>query len=124
MHYTVTVRSLRKASVSGRALFRCYSQPILEQWIHLQFYNGQEFPLEETAIYKSAGFFVDQEKTDQREFPLCVFEILPHENGVKFADPSGACKIMSYGERGGYNGAQFSFKDRHQSIASAHSRVL
>jgi hypothetical protein len=34
------------------------------------------------------------------------------EDGVKFADPTGACTMMSCGERGWYNGAQFSFKDR------------
>ena len=80
--------------------------------LELQFYNGHECSLEGTANYRRAGFFVDQQKTDQPKFPLCVFEILPDENGVKFADPTGACKMMSCGERGGYNGAQFSFKDR------------
>lgn len=80
--------------------------------LELQFYNGHECSLEGTANYRRAGFFVDQQKTDQPKFPLCVFEILPGENGVKFADPTGACKMMSCGERGGYNGAQFSFKDR------------
>ena len=80
--------------------------------LELQFYNGHECSLEGTATYKRGGFFVDQQKTDQPKFPLCVFEILSDENGVKFADPTGACKMMSCGERGGYNGAQFSFKDR------------
>jgi hypothetical protein len=80
--------------------------------LELQFYNGHECSLEGTANYRRAGFFVDQQKTDQPKFPLCVFEILPDENGVKFRDPTGACKMMSCGERGGYNGAQFSFKDR------------
>lgn len=80
--------------------------------LELQFYNGHQCSLEGTANYRRAGFFVDQQKTDQPNFPLCVFEILPDENGVKFADPTGACKMMSCGERGGYTGAQFSFKDR------------
>ena len=80
--------------------------------LELQFYNGHECLLEGTATYRRAGFFVDQRQTDQPKFPLCVFEILPKEDGVKFADPTGACKMMSCGERGGYNGAQFSFKDR------------
>lgn len=80
--------------------------------LELQFYNGHECSLEGTANFRRAGFFVDQQKTDQLKFPLCVLEILPDENGVKIADPTGACKMMSCGERGGYNGAQFSFKDR------------
>ena len=80
--------------------------------LELQFYNGHECSLEGTANYRRAGFFADQQKTDQPKFPLCVFEILPMADGVKFADPTGACKMMSCGERGGYNGAQFSFKDR------------
>ena len=81
--------------------------------LDLQFYNGHECSLEGTASYRRSGFFVDQQKTDQPKFPLCVLEILTDENGVKFADPAGACKMISCGERGGYNGAQFSFKDRH-----------
>jgi hypothetical protein len=80
--------------------------------LELQFYNGHECSLEGTATYKSAGFFVDQQMTDEPKFPLCVFEILPEEDGVKFADPTGACRMTSCGARGGYNGAQFSFKDR------------
>lgn len=80
--------------------------------LELQFYNGHSCSLEGTATYRRAGSFVDQRQTDQPMFPLCVFEILPEEDGVKFADPTGACKMMSCGERGGYDGARFSFKDR------------
>lgn len=80
--------------------------------VQLEFFNGHECSLEGTANYRRAGFFVDQQKTDQPKFPLCIFEILADENGVKFADPTGACKMISCGERGGYNGAHFSFKDR------------
>ena len=80
--------------------------------LELQFYNGHACSLEGTATYRRAGFFVDQRQTDQPKFPLCVFEILHGEDGVKFADPTGACRMMSCGARGGYNGAQFSFKDR------------
>lgn len=80
--------------------------------LELQFFNGHECSLEGTAIYRRAGFFVDQQKTAEPKFPLCVLEILTDENGVKFADPTGACKMMSCGQRGGYDGAQFLFTDR------------
>jgi hypothetical protein len=80
--------------------------------LELHFYNDHSCSLEGTATYRRAGFFVDQGQTDQQKSRQCVFEILPGEDGVKFADPTGDCRMMSCGARGGYNGAQFSFQDR------------
>ena len=81
--------------------------------VYLEFYNGHECSIEGTARFRRAGFFVDQQKTGQPDFPLCVFEIRPTGDAVQLADPTGACKMTTCGMRGGYNGAHFSFKDRH-----------
>ena len=80
--------------------------------VELEFYNGHECSLKGTATYRRAGFFVDQQKTGEPASPLCVFEIRPQDDGVQLLDPTGACKRISCGERGGYNGAHFRFRDR------------
>ena len=80
--------------------------------VHLEFYNGHECSIEGTARFRRAGFFVDQQKTDQPNFPLCVFELRATHDGVQLVDPTGACKMTTCGMRGGYNGAEFLFKER------------
>jgi hypothetical protein len=78
----------------------------------LQFYNGHECSINGVAKFAKAGFFVFQSK-DKNSGPLgCVLEIIPAKGGVRLADPTGGCKMISCGERGGYNGATFSFKER------------
>ena len=80
--------------------------------VSLEFYNGHECSLDGTASYKRAGLFADQIRSQDPKFPMCVLEIVPGEQGVTLADPTGGCKMMSCGERGGYNGTAFAFKDR------------
>lgn len=80
--------------------------------VDLSFYNGHACSLKGRATYRHAGYFVYQQATGEPRFPLCIFEILPEKDGVKLVDPTGACKMVSCGERGGYNGAYFPFKDR------------
>lgn len=82
--------------------------------LYLEFYNGHQCSIAGTATWRSAGFFVDQKPAEMPKAAACFFEIRPTGNGVHFADPTGGCKMLSCGERGGYNGAQFSFKDRKQ----------
>lgn len=87
--------------------------------LNLQFFNGHECSLEGTASWRSAGFFVDQQQVESANAShddslqsLCVFEIRPTATGLELADPTGACRNMSCGARGGYNGVTFSFKER------------
>jgi hypothetical protein len=80
--------------------------------VDLQFYNGHECSIDGIAKFAKPGFFVFQDK-DEDAGPLgCVLEIIPGKAGVTLADPTGGCKRISCGERGGYGGAAFSFKDR------------
>ncbi len=81
--------------------------------VHLEFYNGHECNLAGKANYSHAGSFVYLQKSDDPQTPECVFEIVPEKNGVKLKDQTGGCKLMSCGERGGYGGAEFTFKERY-----------
>jgi len=81
--------------------------------LELEFYNGHECSLEGKANYSRAGFFVFQQKSESEEDPECIFEIIPGKDGVKLNDPTGGCKLMSCGARGGYNGAEFLFHQRY-----------
>jgi hypothetical protein len=81
--------------------------------VHLEFYNGHECSLEGKAAYARAGSFVYLQKSDDAQTPECVFEIVSEKNGVKLKDRTGGCKLMSCGERGGYSGTEFTFKERY-----------
>ncbi|GGA63301.1 hypothetical protein GCM10011507_13690 [Edaphobacter acidisoli] len=81
--------------------------------LHLEFYNGHECSLKGKATYARAGSFVYLQKSDDAQEPECVFEIVPEKNGVKLKDKTGGCKMMSCGERGGYGGEGFTFKERY-----------
>ena len=78
----------------------------------LQFYNGHECSIDGVAKFAKAGFFVFQDKANNAGPLGCVLEIIPDKDGVRLSDPTGGCKMISCGERGGYSGAAFTFKDR------------
>ena len=87
--------------------------------LHLNFFNGHECSREGTASYREAGLFADRQQLDPAVFHnagslggLCVFELIPTEEGVQLRDPTGACRLQDCGERGGYNSTQFSFAQR------------
>jgi hypothetical protein len=78
--------------------------------VHLEFYNGHECNYEGVASYRRAGIFAEQVEDNQGN--LCVFEVVPTTAGVQLADPTGTCKMMYCGMRGGFRGAAFSSQER------------
>ncbi len=79
----------------------------------LYFFNGHECSREGVASYKRNGTFVDAAEGASEK--KCVFELVPTAEGLKFADPTGICKLDSCGERGGYNGTSFLSSERTAS---------
>jgi hypothetical protein len=81
---------------------------------HLNFYNGHECSLSGGALYRKNGSFVyDDKPTDTTSTdPVCHLGIKPTATGVTFEDYTGGCKMTSCGERGGWNGASFTFAER------------
>ena len=87
--------------------------------LHLEFYNGHECGLEGGALYRKDGSFVFEANpaTAVKGWPACHLAITPTPTGITLQDLLGpdlnnGCKMMSCGERGGYNGAGFKFTDR------------
>lgn len=80
--------------------------------VHLEFFNGHECNHQGVAGYRRSGIFAEQLRDGQGK--LCVFEVVPTGTGVQLADPTGMCRMMDCGARGGYNGAAFSFDERVQ----------
>ena len=76
---------------------------------HLEFFNGHECNADGVAGFKRAGVFVSR-MTGQDK--ACVFELVPTLDGVKIADPTGQCRMLTCGARGGWVGAGFLFSDR------------
>lgn len=79
--------------------------------LDLSFYNGHECSRDGVAVYKAGGMFVDHQ-VDPDVGRACYFEIIPTATGVRFGDPTGACRESDCGARGGYRGESFSFKQR------------
>jgi hypothetical protein len=93
--------------------------PISRNSIHfdveLNFYNGHTCSLSGGALYRKDGSFVfDDNPTNAiPNDPVCHLAIVPTTKGVELKDLTGTgCKNISCGERGGYNGAGFTFKER------------
>jgi hypothetical protein len=81
---------------------------------HLEFYNGHTCDLSGGALYRKNGSFVYDDKPDTANptDPVCHLGIKPSATGVIFQDYTGGCKMRSCGERGGWNGASFTFAQR------------
>jgi hypothetical protein len=80
---------------------------------HLEFYNGHTCDLSGGALYRKNGSFVyDAKPTPNSNDPVCHLGIKPTAKGIEFEDYTGGCKMISCGERGGWNGAAFTFADR------------
>ena len=81
---------------------------------HLEFYNGHTCDLSGGALYRKNGSFVydDKPSTSNSTDPVCHLGIKPTATGVTFEDYTGGCKMTSCGERGGWNGASFTFAER------------
>ncbi len=77
--------------------------------VHLEFFNGHQCEADGVAEFKRAGVFVYRPPEQDNS---CIFEIVPKEDGVHFADPTGQCRMLNCGARGGWNGAGFLFTDR------------
>lgn len=82
--------------------------------VHLNFYNGHTCDLSGGALFRKDGSFVfDDVPADTNADSVCHLAIVPTAKGVELHDLTGSgCKNISCGERGGYNGAGFSFSDR------------
>jgi hypothetical protein len=81
---------------------------------HLEFYNGHTCDLSGGALYRKDGSFVyddNSAKPDPTD-PSCHLIITPTPTGITFQDPANGCKNISCGERGGWNGAAFTFAER------------
>jgi len=80
---------------------------------HLEFYNGHTCDLSGGALYRKNGSFVyDDKPTPSSNDPVCHLGIKPTATGITFEDYTGGCKMIACGERGGWNGASFTFADR------------
>jgi len=81
---------------------------------HLEFYNGHTCDLSGGALYRKNGSFVydDKPSTSNSTDPVCHLGIKPTATGDTFEDYTGGCKMISCGERGGWNGASFTFAER------------
>jgi len=82
---------------------------------HLNFYNGHECSLSGGALYRKNGSFVYDAKPPNPalpDAPVCHLGIKPTATGVTFEDYTGGCKMISCGERGGWNDASFTFAER------------
>ena len=81
---------------------------------HLEFYNGHTCDLSGGALFRKNGSFVydDKPTTSDSTDPVCHLGIKPTATGVTFEDYTGGCKMTSCGERGGWNGASFTFAQR------------
>jgi hypothetical protein len=81
---------------------------------HLEFYNGHTCDLSGGALYRKDGSFVydDAPSNVIPDAPACHLLITPTPTGITFQDPAGGCKNVSCGERGGWDGASFTFAER------------
>ncbi len=79
----------------------------------LNFFNGHSCSLEGGALYRQDGSFVfdDTAENAPAGAPACRLAIVPSNTGITFRDINGSCKSYC-GERGGWNGAGFSFTQR------------
>jgi hypothetical protein len=82
--------------------------------VHLEYYNGHTCDLSGGALFRKNGSFVyDDDPTNAApNDPVCHLGIHPTPNGVEFNDYTGGCKMVACGERGGWNGAGFTFNER------------
>jgi hypothetical protein len=103
-HYTttdtLTIRPVGAASIHFAA--------------ELNFFNGHTCSLSGGALYRKDGSFVFDDSPTHNALPgspACRLAIIPTPTGVKFNDINGACKNYC-GERGGWNGEGFTFKER------------
>ena len=80
----------------------------------LNFYNGHTCSLSGGALYRKNGSFVSDAdpKNHLDNEPVCHLGIKPTAKGVEFEDYTGGCKMIACGERGGWNGAAFTFAER------------
>ena len=87
---------------------------------HLEFYNGHTCDLSGGALFRKNGSFVYDDKPTNANStdPVCHLGIKPTATGVTFEDYTGGCKMTSCGERGGWNGASFTFAERVPAKAS------
>jgi hypothetical protein len=91
--------------------------PVGQASIHfdaeLNFYNGHTCSLSGGALYRKDGTFVfdDDPANALPPEPACKLAIIPSATGVSFRDLTGGCKNYC-GERGGWNGAGFTFNER------------
>jgi hypothetical protein len=92
--------------------------PVGQASIHfdaeLNFYNGHTCSLAGGAPFRKNGSFVyDANPKDALpNEPACHLGIKPTPKGIEFDDYTGGCKMISCGERGGWNGAAFTFAER------------
>jgi hypothetical protein len=104
---TLTIRPVGAASIHFDA--------------ELNFFNGHTCSLSGGALYRKDGSFVFDDSpahNDLPNTPVCRLAIIPTPTGVKFNDINGACKDYC-GERGGWGGEGFTFKERVSDAASA-----
>jgi len=82
--------------------------------VELNFYNGHECSLSGGALYRKDRSFVfdDSARNALADTPACRLAIIPTGDGVKFQDITGGCKLNYCGERGGWDGEGFTFKER------------
>lgn len=89
--------------------------------VELNFYNGHECSLSGGALYRKDGSFVfdDSARNALANTPACRLAIIPTGEGVRFQDITGGCKLNYCGERGGWDGEGFTFKERIRPPVSA-----
>ncbi|MGA8939077.1 MAG: hypothetical protein WB439_07925 [Acidobacteriaceae bacterium] len=83
--------------------------------LHLEFYNGHTCDLSGGALYRKDGSFVFDAAPSNiaPNEPVCHLAIVPTSKGIDLRDLNdNACKNISCGERGGYNGSGFLFSQR------------
>jgi hypothetical protein len=77
---------------------------------HLEWANGHTCDLFGVADLDPAGALVY--RTASIEGQTCIFKIKASPSGIVFDDEQGACRLVSCGNRGGYEGVEFKFKNR------------
>jgi hypothetical protein len=82
--------------------------------VELNFYNGHECSLSGGALYRKDRSFVfdDSPRNALSDTQTCRLAIILSDDGVKFRDITGGCKVNYCGVRGGWNGEGFMFKER------------
>jgi len=98
------------AQCTDKLVIRRVSDTAIHVDVVLHFFMGGTCAHHGVATYRRGGSFVHQVKNEDGD--LCIFEVIPTSKGITLGDSTRNCRADECCMRGGYDGAEFSWRDK------------